>query len=481
MRERSKLSALDAGFLEAEDADSHVSMAIAALAIVEGRAPDTASFTSSIATRIDGVPRYRQVLRSHGLDATAPEWVPDDDFHIEHHIRRIGVPEPHDERALFGVVANVMERRLDRNRPLWECWVVDGLSGDRWAVVMKIHHCMADGIAAGAMLAGLCDTATDHPTTSGPGPTDATVATDVCHSERADQAIDSRVPSLNPLDWLAGGANLSRDAIRATIRVVTGAAQIAVGIATAAPQPITGPLTDRRRYAAATVSMSDVRSVCERFDVTVYDVALAAITDGVRMAMLDRSHQIGADSLRTLVPVSLRKADQLHTPDNRVSVMLPLLPVDLSDPLQRLQAVHDRLDVAKASGQRSAGSLLTSISELLPFAITSRTVRLLARLPQHGVVTVATNVPGPRHPQMLMGACVLTVLPVPPIAVHLRLGIAISSYVDDLSFGLIGDFDSPLDVDELAAGIAAGVDRLVRLAAAAKKSKRLGALLLLIS
>lgn len=478
MRTRSKLSALDAGFLEAEDADSRVSMAIAALAIVEGPAPDTASFTSSIATRIEGIPRYRQVLHSHGLDATAPEWVPDDDFHIEHHIRRIGVPEPHDERALFGVVANVMERRLDRSRPLWECWIVDGLSGERWAVVMKIHHCMADGIAAGAILSGLCDTATDHPATSDTGPTDATFATDVSHS---DHAIDARGSRLNPLYWLADGVNLSRDVIRTTIRVVTGAAQITAGILTAAPQPITGPLTDMRRYAASTVSMSDVRSVCERFNVTVNDVALAAITDGVRTSMLDRGHQIEADSLRTLVPVSLRTADQLHIPDNRVSVMLPLLPVDLADPLQRLQAVHDRLNVAKASGQRSAGSLLTSVSELLPFAITAKAVRLLAGLPQHGVVTVATNVPGPRHPQMLMGAPILALLPVPPIAVHLRLGIAISSYVDQLSFGLIGDFDAPLDVDELAAGIATGVDRLVRLTAASKKSKRLGTLLLLIS
>ena len=465
-----KLTALDAGFLEAEDADPHVSMAIGALAMLEGPCPQTEAFTAAMSERIHQIPRCTQVLQAHGWDLEAPEWRKDEAFDVRHHVRRTAVPLPGDARALFGVVAEIMERRLERSRPLWECWMIDGLPDGQWAIVIKIHHCMADGISAGAMLADLCDR----------GPLE-TFATDLRPAVHADGEGGSSLPSLNPLDWLNDGWHFSRAAVRTAVRVATGAAQIASGIVSPAPQSITGPLSDLRRYAAVTVSLSDVRSVCQRFGVTVNDVALAAITDSVRSAMLQRGDEISPNSLRTLVPVSLRAPDELHVPDNRVSMMLPLLPVDLPDPLQRLQAVHERMSATKSSGQRSAGSLAVSMSNLLPFAVTAWAVRFLARLPQHGIVTIATNVPGPRQTVAIMGRTVLSLMPVPPIAVHLRIGIAITSYVDDLVFGIIGDFDAPVDVDVLAAGIADGVERLVGLNAACKRSRRIGNLVLLTS
>jgi diacylglycerol O-acyltransferase len=208
-------------------------------------------------------------------------------------------------------------------------------------------------------------------------------------------------------------------------------------------------------------------------------VALAAVADSYRAAVWRRVQEPVPDSLRTLVPVSVRGADAMDVSDNRVSLMLPFLPVDVADPLQRLSAVRDQMKVAKSSGQRQAGSMLMWLTNRIPFPVTAWTVRLLSRLPQRSVVTVVTNVPGPRQPLTVMGRKVERLLPVPPIAAGLRTGIAIFSYADDLAFGLLVDFDSAPDVDELAAGIERGVQRLLGLAKSTGRSRRKGGLLLL--
>lgn len=466
--ESERLSAVDAGFLEAEDADQHASLAIGAVAVLEGPAPDTDSFVKKMDARVRRVPRCTQVLRFHPWDVSAPEWVHDEGFDVHRHVRRTAVAQPGDDSALFRVVADVMERRLDRGRPLWECWLIDGLEHGRWALVIKIHHSVADGIATGVMLAALCDG-------------DADQQADSSAHTAGRRGSGMRLPSLNPVTLMAGAWRASVDTARIAWRITAGAAEIAAAIVTPAPQEMTGPLTDLRRFSAARVSLGDVKSICERFDVTVNDVALAAITDSFREAMMRRHQPIRPTSLRTLVPVSLRKADEMHTPDNRVSVMLPLLPVEEPDPLQRLRTVHRRLSRSKAGGQSLAGEMAVSASNHLPFAWTAWTVRLLARLPQRGVVTVATNVPGPRHRVTVMGRSVASLLPIPSIAVHLRLGIAITSYADELTFGVLGDFDASVGADELARGIEDGVNRLVTVARAPKSSRRRGRQPLLLS
>ncbi|KAA0079357.1 wax ester/triacylglycerol synthase family O-acyltransferase [Mycolicibacterium sp. P9-64] len=464
-----RLSTLDAGFLEAEDSDRHASLAIGGVAVLEGPAPDMEALVSTIGERVQHIPRCTQVLRSHAWDLSAPEWVHDDGFDIRRHVRRTAVAQPGDDAALFRVVADLMERRLDRNRPLWECWLVEGLSDARWALVIKVHHSVADGVAASAMLAAMCDgDAVDE-------------ASSPVSDEPSRPSHRFGLPDLNPVSWLTGAWNTSLGTARTAWRLTAGAAEIAAGIVSPAPQVMTGPLTDLRRFSAARVSLTDVKAICHRFDVTINDVALAAITDSFREAMLRRDEPIRPNSLRTLVPVSLRRPDEAHLPDNRVSVMLPLLPVELADPLQRLRTVHGRLTQSKSSGQPQAGGIVVAISNRLPFALTAWTVRILTRLPQRGVVTVATNVPGPRRRVTVMGRPVLALIPIPPIAVHLRLGIAITSYVDELAFGVIGDFDAAVGADEIANGIEDGVNRLVTVTQACKRSRRLGNQLLLLT
>ena len=199
---------LDAGFLHAEDSDRHVSLAIGALSVLAGPMPDFDSLAAGLAERILSVPRFRQVLRTQPLDLGAPQWVDDPNLDISHHVRRAALPRPGDDAALFRWVAEVMERRLDRDRPLWECWIVDGLQHNRWAILMKVHHCIADGIAATHMLARLCD--------DGGGGTFATEIRAANEPARGGPRLPAL--TLNPIDWIAG-------AWRTSLGVTTAAAQ----------------------------------------------------------------------------------------------------------------------------------------------------------------------------------------------------------------------------------------------------------------
>ena len=448
------LSTLDAGFLEAEDSDRHVSLAVGGISVIEGPMPDYDSLTAGIAERVLAVPRFRQVLRTDLLDLGSPEWVEEPNLDVSHHIHRAALPHPGDDEALFRFAADVMERRLDRERPLWECWIIEGLADGRWAMLMKIHHCIADGIATMHMISGLSD--------DGEG---ETFATDIrAANEPSGKPFRLSAVSLNPLNWASGMWHFASSATSAAALAVEGAIEITGGLLRpAAPSSLAGPITTMRRYTAAGVSLANVAEICRNSGVTVNDVALAAITDSFRAALLRRGEQPRRNSLRTLVPVSIRSTDALDVTDNRVSVMLPFLPVDKEDPAEQLQAVHRRLTRAKSSGQRQAGGIFVAAVNVIPFPLTAWAVRALTRLPQRGVVTLATNVPGPRQRLRIMGREVVRVLPVPPIALQLRTGIAIVSYADELVFGITADYDATPDVDELARGIEHAVARLLAL------------------
>jgi diacylglycerol O-acyltransferase len=446
------LTSLDATFIEAEDSDRHVSLAIGALAVLEGPLPDYDSLVEGLADRLEDVPRFRQVLRRRPFDLGAPEWVDDTNLDLAHHIRRAALPHPGDDRTLFRLAADVMERRLDRDRPLWECWIIEGLAGGRWAILMKIHHCIADGIATTHLLEKLCD---EHPA--------GTFATEI-RAAHDGSSTPLRLPklTLNPMNWVTGAWRASLAAGNSALRAWEGALEIAGDLLQpAAASSLTGPVTTMRRYASTEVSLEDVAAVCGSFGVTINDVALAAITDSFRTTLLRRGEKPARNSLRTLVPVSVRSNDAADVTDNRVSLMLPYLPVDKADPVAQLLTVHRRLNRAKASGQREAGSTFVSAIDAAPFALTAWALRGLTHLPQRGVVTVATNVPGPRQRLRIMGREVVRLLPIPPIALRLRIAIAIFSYADQLVFGVTADYDTAPDAEDLTEGITRAITRLV--------------------
>jgi diacylglycerol O-acyltransferase / wax synthase len=451
-----QLNTLDAGFLMAEDSDRNVSLAIGGIAIIDGSAPNYRQFKDILAERIRTIPRCTQMLRTQPFDVGAPQWVEDPGFDLSRHVRRIAVPRPGDDAELFQVVADVLERRLSRDRPLWECWVIEGLKGNRWAILMKIHHCMADGISATRILTRLCDQIDG----------DAFAAPVVAKRNAARphlahphlQPVPDPTPRSNPLDSLWRTATSITDA---ATRTVSGAAEIAAGLLRpTAGSSLVGPVTAMRRYRAVRVPLAEIEQVCRKFDVTVNDVALAAITEGFRAVLLHRGEEARPDSLRTLVPVSVRSPGALDKPGNHLSIMLPYLPVELGDPIQQLRAVHSRLSRAKQGGQRQAGNIAVSATNYIPFMLSSWVIRFLTRLPQRGIVTLATNVPGPSRRLEMMGRKVARLLPIPPIALRLRTGVAVLSYADDLVFGITADYDAGADIDQLADGIKIAVARL---------------------
>src|SRR5690625_2321744 len=207
------------------------------------------------------------------------------------------------------------------------------------------------------------------------------------------------------------------------MRAARGTVELSAGLLHhGTPTSLNGPMSTMRRYSSARVGLDDVNTVCQAFDVTVNDVALAALAEGYRGMLERRGERPLPETLRTLVPVSTRGGDAVGATDNRVSVMLPYLPVEEENPLRRLQLVHSRLTRTKHTGQRQAGSAFVSAANYLPFPLTAWAVRLLTHLPQHGVTTIATNVPGPSQTLHIMSRQVLAVLPVPPLALQLRTG-----------------------------------------------------------
>lgn len=461
------MSALDAAFLLAEDEEPGVSLAISSVGVFDGPALTDAELTGLYAGCLHRVPRYRQKVREVPLDLGAPVWVDDEHFDLAHHLRRTALPAPGGDRELAALVGRVMSTRLDRARPLWQTWLVEGLTGGRWALLSVVHHCLADGISGTDLYRALLDESpephVDHPDGWRPAaePSSLTLAADAL----------ARI-ALSPVEGAAALAGTLRHPLTLAGQVWdTARGAAALPTRPAVDSSLSGPLSAHRRYAFSRGTVDDVRTVRRVFGGTFNDVLLAAVTHGFRALLLSRGELPQARSVPTMVPVSVRAPGDEGVPDNRVSLMLVDLPVELTDPVERLTAVRTRLDAVKASGQAESVATLTALADRGPYPLYSAAFRRAARLQQHTVVTVATNVPGPRHPLYALGRPMLELVPYVPIASSARTGVALLTYAGQVSFGVTGDDDSAADVDVLAQGIAAGLAELVALAVGAAPAR----------
>jgi diacylglycerol O-acyltransferase len=463
------LSPLDAGFLEAEDGDEHASLAIASVTIAAGPVPPQEELVEAIASRLRYVPRYRQRIRRTPLNLGPPVWVDDHAFDLSYHVRRTALPAPGDEQALCRLVARIMSQRLDHDRPLWECWVIEGLAGGEWAVLLKVHHCMIDGIAGIQLLGLIFDAALD--------PGDETASDTGWDPEPEPSTSGLLLRSIGAiLRSPAAQWRLLNQGLRSPVTLAQSIYATSRGIATflgsltpVAKSSLTGPIGRPRRYSVARARRSDLIEVAHRYGVTVNDVVLAAIGGGFRTLLLHRGERPDAESVRALVPVSVRRGNR--SLDNRISMMLPMLPVDVADPVQRLERVHEHLMTLKASNEIQAGLAVTTLARYEPFIPVSWAVRLVARLPQRQVVAVTTNVPGPREPLSILGRPIRQILPYVPIALRIRTGVAVMTYQDQVTVGVTADFDSGPEVDLLAEAIAASITELVEGTRSSKSSR----------
>ncbi len=464
-----RLSPLDTSFLHVEDDVSHMHLGL--IGVFEGPPPPHDELLASLAPKLHSAPRYHQRVRFVPLEAGRPVWHDDPHFALGYHVRRTALPAPGGHAELRALVGRIMSQQLDRARPLWELWVVEGLTGRRWALIAKLHHAMVDGISGSSLLGVLLDEERDPPApapvTWAPQPEPGAVS--LVSAALADRALRPWGDLRGVVTAFGAPRRLAAQAV-ATARGLAAFSGLARAPATSA---LNGPLGPHRSWGWARADLTDVRRIRRAHGdaLSVNDVVLAVITGGLRTLLAEAGEPVDR-TVRTLVPVSVRTRDASGVPDNRVSAMFADLPLGIEDPVARLRAVSAHMRTLKASHEADAGQVLTSMGVFAPELALGLGVRIATRLPQRSVNTVTTNVPGPQHPLYLAGRRMLDAYPYVPLAGHVRMGVAIYSYDGALGFGVTGDADGPLDVLVLCDGIEAAMQELVATTGAARARTR---------
>jgi WS/DGAT/MGAT family acyltransferase len=452
-----RMSPQDASFLHVESGNNY--MHIASVALFEGPPPNYENVVEMVASKLHLVPRYRQVVRFVPFEVARPLWVDDPHFNIDYHIRHTSLPRPGGTQQLRNLVGRVMAQQLDRAKPLWEMWVVEGLADDRWAILSKTHHCMVDGVSGTDLLSVVLDREI-HPL-----------------REKAEPWLPEAPPSDGALvrGALVDLACSPREQLRAARaallrprRMASRLFEIGQGLTTfsAMARPsgsessLNGPIGPHRRWTWAETTIDRIKPVRKRFGGTVNDVVLSVITKGFRELLISRGESVEGRTVRTLVPVSVRTEDERGTYNNRVSAMFAELPIGIADPVERLDLIQAQMGDLKERKQAVAAEALTSLSGYAPPMLLALGARLFARVDQRTVQTVTTNVPGPQFPLYAVGRRMRTAYPFVPLAGSVRIGIAIFSYCGQLTFGVTGDYDSAPDIEVLANAIEEGVSEL---------------------
>ena len=454
-----RLKPLDAVFIDAEDEDRHTSMAIASIAVFEGPVPSHEEFLAYVAARLPQVPIYRRKIRTVPFRLGRPVWVEDPNFDLRYHVRRCALPEPGGDQQLAELMARVMSQRLDRDHPLWEYWVIEGLGEDRWALISKVHHSMVDGIAGTDLYRVIFDFT---PEPSPPGAVDdRTVGAEPSAALLAARAaLDMAALPARQALALSRAAAKPGHTLQQAAGTARAIAKLAPSLWPASGSSLSGQIGRERRYTWARASLNDIRMVKRELGGTMNDVVLAAISGGFRALLLARGEQPESREVPSLVPVSVRAPGDEGIYDNRVSAVVADLPVHIADPVERLTAVRVELQSLKASKEALVGETLVGLGNYSPYLLASWWVRM-ALAAQREIVTVTTNVPGPQQPLYGMGRRLVEIIPYVPIATTVRIGIAIFSYCGNVTFGLTGDFAANPDLDVLAKGIEDGIAELV--------------------
>ena len=452
-----RMSPQDAAFLHVEDDASH--MHIASVAIFEGPRPAYEDILEMVESKLHRVPRYRQRVRFVPLEVGRPVWVDDPHFNLRYHLRHTALPAPGSDEQLRNLVGRVMAQQLDRAKPLWEMWIVEGLRDERWAILSKTHHCMVDGVSGTDLLTVVMD---DSPSPRREKPEPWEAQPEPSGFELLRAALLERATS--PYEQL----RTARAAVRAPRRLLARLREVASGLSTfsslvqSAPETsLNGPIGPHRRWTWARTTLEEVKRIRKAHGGTVNDVVLAVITRGFRDLLLSRGESLGDRFVRTLVPVSVRTEGERGTYNNRVSAMFAELPVGLPDGLERLAAIREQMEGLKERKQAVAAEVLTSLSGFAPPLLLALGGRLFARLPQRTVQTVTTNVPGPQLPMYAAGRRMLAAFPYVPLGGSVRIGVAIFSYAGQLNFGITGDWETAPDIEVLADGIEEGVADLL--------------------
>jgi WS/DGAT/MGAT family acyltransferase len=463
-----RLTAIDASFLHQEGPTSH--MHVGGLSLFEGPPPPYTEFLDALRSRLHLVPRYRQKLSVPPAGTGRPLWVDDPSFSIEYHVRHTALPKPGSEDQLLRLAGRIFSQQLDRSKPLWEIWMVEGLKEGGFALISKTHHALVDGIAGVDIAQVVFDL----------GP----VPAEVPHPDEAWQPA----PEPSSVDVLTAGAlGLVKTGLRTAGAAVSLAtrpgealhsARVAVeglgevawaGMNPAPETPLNVEIGPHRRYVVERNSLADFKAVKNAFGGTVNDVVLAVVSGALRGWLQSRGVRTEGLELRALVPVSIRTHGERGQTGNRIAVMRGPLPVYIEDPIARLRTVKASMDGLKESKQAVGAEVLTSVQNFAPPTILAQASRLNFSTRLFNLIV--TNVPGPQFPLYVRGREMLDVFPVAFLPKNHALAIAIMSYNGRMNFGLLGDYDALPDITVISEGIQSALAELLVLARAAETAE----------
>jgi diacylglycerol O-acyltransferase len=468
MQGAQKLTPLDASFLHLETPRTH--MHIGGVAIFERSPLGTGralydGLATAIAPRLDLMPRYRQKLAFVPLSLDTPVWVDDPDFDMGNHLLRAALPKPGGDEELRDLIGRVFSRPLDRRRPLWEIYIVEGLRDGRWALITKSHHAMVDGISNLELATILLDVSPE------PGPQPFGVSR--WEARESPTAMGLLLNSLR--DRLARPARVL-SAARAVAgqpgRLANALRDTASGLASMAEHmgvpksPINGKTGTTRSFAYSRFPLEDFRFIKGVFGGTINDVVLAGVAGGLRHFLVARGLDPNDDgaALQALCPVSIRDTSERTALGNRLAMLLVKLPIGEVDPERRMAAVRRTVDGLKARKQAVGADFLLNLAGFAPSTLHAMVAR--ASLRQIAFNLIVTNVPGPQFPLYCQGAKLVEVFPIAFLYDGQQLAIAIFSYDGTLNFGYLVDAQGVPDVDVFAGCVEEGVRELLEAARA---------------
>jgi WS/DGAT/MGAT family acyltransferase len=462
-----RLTSIDASFLHQEGHASH--MHIGAVLIFAGSPPRFGDYLDHVRGRLHLVPRYRQKLTHPPLDSGRPLWIDDPTFNLEYHVRHAALPPPGTEQQLFQLAARIASQQLDRSKPLWESWLVEGLgaadggSGERFALIFKTHHALVDGVSGVDLASVLFDLSPD----AGP--------------PSADLEPWHPRPEPTPAELIVAGlrgavgvtTEIIARAVAAATRPVTtlgvlrdaaeGVAEIAwAGLNPAPETPLNVEIGPHRRYTVVRQNLEDYKEVKNALGGTVNDVVLTVVAGALAEWLRSRGVRTEGLELRALVPVSVRTQDQRGSLGNQLTVMRGPLPVYIRDPAARLRFVKQAMDGLKESKQAVGAATLAAVNNLAPPTVLAQASRLNFSTRLFNLIV--TNIPGPQLPLYILGRQLQDLFPVAFLPDHHSLAIAIMSYDGAIEFGLLGDYDALPDIELVAAGIEESLQELLRVA-----------------
>ena len=449
-----RLTPLDASFLFMEERTTAMTVGGVMTFEPEGGSFDVDAFVRLISDRLALVPRYRQKVREVPGRLGLPVWVDDPDFDVSYHVRRSALPPPGSDSQLRDLVGRLLSRQLDRSRPLWEIYLIEGFEGRRLAVVTKTHHAMVDGVASMSIGSVLLDTT---PLPREVDPDDWSPGREPSGLELAASAVVENL--LRPRSAVDAVARSARDvrAVAGTVRRTLGG--VADAVRTASHGRPVGALTaaigEQRRFGMARTSLFEHRVIRRRFGpgCTVNDVVLAVAAGALRRWLISRGEPLLPHTvIRAMVPVSIRGRGTTDG-GNQISAVFVELPVGEADPVARLRSIAAQMEVRKKLGRSAGTTAVVGLAGLVNPAMHRMGARLSSRLSSRLFDVVVTHVPGPPRPLYAMGARMRDMYPVVPLAHGQAVAVGVTSYDGTICYGLNADRDAMGDVDVLAEAI----------------------------